>query len=472
MCLKDFAKSLPHPVKQGLYYVYGSTSPRFRYGKVFWQTYNFLQESQWWSREKLEEYQMQQLEKLLRHAYENVPYYRRVFDERGLKLKDIQDFDDLKKLPYLTKEIVRENLPDLMARNYPKSKVRHVTTGGSTGIPLGFYHEKGASEAKERAFIITLWHRVNFKMDDRCVVLRGNVVHSANKGKFWEYDPLNKNLVLSSYHMTNETFPKYIAKIRESRPDFIQAYPSAITILARFMKKNNIEPFSSVKALLCGSENLYSCQRELLEEVFQCKVYSWYGHSEQAALAGECEKSTYYHIQPEYGIVELINKDGNPATNEDELGEIVASGVSNFVCPFIRYRTGDLAIPSNGKCECGRNYPLLKRVEGRLQEFIVANDGSLIALGPAIFGIHDTEWTKVKQIQFLQEIPGESVIKVVKGSSCSDAETAAYVLRLFKARFAGRCKLDVKFVDHIPRTKSGKFRFLVQKLPIEFGRKK
>ncbi|GAH06614.1 unnamed protein product, partial [marine sediment metagenome] len=88
-----------------------------------------------------------------------------------------------------------------------KSKLQYGTTGGSTGIPLGFYHEKGVSEAKERAFIITLWHRVNFKMDDRCVVLRGNVVHSANKGKFWEYDPLNKYLILSSYHMTDETLP-------------------------------------------------------------------------------------------------------------------------------------------------------------------------------------------------------------------------------------------------------------------------
>ncbi|GAH54989.1 unnamed protein product, partial [marine sediment metagenome] len=282
MNLKDFAKSLPHPLKQGLKYVYGAVPPRFRYGRVFWDTYDFLQESQWWSREKLEEYQMQQLEKLLKHAYENVPYYRKVFDERGLKPKDIQDFDDLRKLPYLTKEIIQENLSDLMARNYPKSKLQYGTTGGSTGIPLGFYHEKGVSKAKERAFIITLWNRIGFKIGNRCVVLRGNVVHLANKGKFWEYDPVNKNRILSSQHMTDKTLPEYIEKIRKFKPDFIQAYPSAITILARFMKKNNIEPFSSVKALLCGSENLYPWQRELLEEVFQCRVYSWYGHAEQA----------------------------------------------------------------------------------------------------------------------------------------------------------------------------------------------
>ena len=188
---EDSTKSLPHPLKQGLKYVYGGVSPGFRYRKVFWQTYNLLQESQWWNREKLEEYQMRLLEKMLNHAYENVAYYQKVFDRSGSKPKNIQDFDDLRKLPYLTKEIIQENLSDLMARNYPKSKLRYGTTGGSTGIPLGFYHEKGASEAKERAFIITLWNRVGFKIGDRCVALRGNVVYSANKGKFREYDPVN-----------------------------------------------------------------------------------------------------------------------------------------------------------------------------------------------------------------------------------------------------------------------------------------
>jgi len=269
MSLKDFAKSLPYPVKQGLKYIYGAVPPRIRYRKVFWDTYSFLQESQWWSKEKLQEYQMQQLSKLLHHAYENAPYYRRVFDERALKPKDIQDFHDLRKLPYLTKEIIRENLPDLVARNYDRSKLEYVITGGSTGIPLGFYRERGVTNPKEHAFIRTLWNRVGCKVADRCVVLRGNFDQSGPKGKFWRYDPLDKSLTLSCFDMTNELLPSYVAKIREFRPDFIQAYPSVITILARFMKKNNIEPFPSVETILCGSENLYSWQRELLEEMFR-----------------------------------------------------------------------------------------------------------------------------------------------------------------------------------------------------------
>ncbi|MCK4733521.1 MAG: phenylacetate--CoA ligase family protein, partial [Methanophagales archaeon] len=314
--LKQFVASLPHPLLQGMRYAYGAIPLSIRYGKVFRETYAFLQESQWWSKEQLEEYQLQQLSKLLHHAYENVPYYRRVFDEKGLKPKDIQDFKDLQQLPYLTKQIIQDNLEDLKARNYSPSKFQYVTTGGSTGIPMGFYLEKGVSNAKEWAFIKTQWDRVGYHFRDKCVYLRGAVVKNANQGQFWKYAMLNRWLIMSSYHMTDENLPMYIDKIRKYKPKFFQAYPSTITILARYMKENNISAFPTVKAILCGSENLYPSQRQLLEEVFGCRVYSWYGHAEQAVLGGECENSLNYHLFPEYGYTELIDESGNNVSVE------------------------------------------------------------------------------------------------------------------------------------------------------------
>lgn len=466
MSVRKLVKKLPHPIKQGLKYIYGSIPPRFRYGNVFWDTYNFLQESQWWSREKLEEYQMQQLEKLLKHAYENVPYYRRVFDERGLKPKDINDFEDLKKLPYLTKEIIQENLPDLVAKNYPKSNLQYVTTGGSTGIPLGFYQQKNVSNAKELAFMLIQWNRVGFKIGDKCVVLRGNVVHSASKSKFWEYDQVNKNLILSSYHMTAETLPRYIAKIREFKPDFIQAYPSAITILSKFMKENDIEPFPTVKAILCASENLYPWQVDLLESILKCRIWDFYGHSERAALAGQCEKSNYYHIQPEYGIVELVGDDGKPVTGDDSMGEIVATGFNNFACPFIRYRTMDMAVSSNTKCECGRNYALLKRIEGRLQELIITKNNRLISM--TAINMHSDVFDNVKQFQFYQDKKGQVILNIVRKDTYTERDTQYIRKELYK-KLGNDVKLTICFIEYIPRTQSGKYRFLIQKLPIKIG---
>ena len=466
MNIKKIVKKLPPPIMHYAKYLYGAIPPRYRYGKIFWKIYSFLQESQWWSREKLEDYQLQQLRKLLHHAYDKVPYYRRIFDERGLKPKNIQTFSDLKKLPYLTKEIIRENSPDLVAKNYLRSKLQYITTGGSTGMPLGFYQERRASNSREWAFMLTQWERVKFKIGNKRAILRGNIVQSVSKGKFWEYNPIDKTLIFSSYHMTDHTLPNYVKKINEFRPDFLHVYPSVITILARFMKENNIAPFTSVKALLCSSENLYRWQRNLLEEVFQCRVYSWYGHAEMAVLAGECEKSTNYHIFPEYGLVELIDNNGNPVSKEEGRGEIVASGFNNYVMPFIRYRTGDIAVYIKEKCSCGRNYPLLKKVEGRMQEFFVDKTGSLIT-----FIAHDYCLWNVKDIinayQYVQNEPGKVLLNIdaKRKFSNSDIESVKRIFMEFYSSFY----IEINFVKNIPRTKSGKFRYLIQKLPIEFA---
>ena len=245
----------PFPIKQSLKYCYGAIPEKIRYGKVFRDTYKLLQESQWWTKKQLEEYQMQQLEKHLNHAYNNVPYYTRLFDERGLKPRDFQRLDDIKKLPYLTKEIIRENIKDLVARNYPKSKLKYVTTGGSTGLPLGFYHENKVSQAIEWAFIITLWQRAGYQKRSKRVVFAAQNVSNTDKDKFWYYNPIENTLTVSSFHLINENMMIYINKIREFNPDFLHGYPSVIVILARYMEVNRIAPFKNVKAVLCGSEN-------------------------------------------------------------------------------------------------------------------------------------------------------------------------------------------------------------------------
>ncbi len=463
----NLIRKAPSWIKKPIKYVYGLIPYEKRLGKVFWDTYNFLQESQWWGKEKLEEYQMQQLEKILHHAYENIPYYRKVFDERGLRPKDIQDFDDLKKIPFLTKEIIQNNLEDLVAQNYPRSKLQYITTGGSTGIPMGFYLDNNTAGSIEWAFMLTQWSRVGFKVGDKCVVLTGNVVKSVNKGKLWEYNSANKNLILSSYHMIDETLPKYIAKIREFKPNFIQAYPSAVTILARFMKNNKIENFPSIKAILCGSENIYFWQRKLLEEVFQCRVYSWYGHAEECCLAGECEKSNYYHIFPEYGYTELIGEDGKQVNEENKLGEIVATGFNNYVCPFIRYRTMDLAIKGKNNCnQCGRQFQLLKKIEGRLQEMILTKTNRCISM--TAINMHSDVFDNIKQFQFFQEEKGKVFFNIIRKNSYTEKDTE-YIYRELNKKLGNDMDLIIHFVDHIPRTKNGKYRFLIQKLPINLG---
>ena len=430
--------------------------------RVYRRMYTLLRRSRWWSREELLAYQAEALSRLLDHAYENVPYYRRIFDERGLVPADIRTPGDLALLPFLTKEIVQANLADLKARNYPESAFEYVRTSGSTGTPMGFYYERGTSRAKEWAFMKVQWDRVGYRFTDRCVVLRGHVVNPASDGACWRKALFGRWLIMSSHLMTEETLPAYIDRIRRFRPRFIQAYPSTAVVLARYMREHEIEAFPTVRAVLCGSENLYPWQRSLLAGAFGCRVFSWYGNSEQTVLAGECEESPHYHIFPEYGIVELIGRDGRPVERPGEAGEVVTTSLINPICPLIRYRTMDVAVLGEGPCSCGRNYPLLEKVEGRVQDFIVTKDRRLISM--TAVNMHSGVFDNVAQFQFYQKVEGEVLMRIVKRPGYTEADTEQILSELEK-KFEGGVDVAIRFVAKIPRTRRGKYQFLIQDLP-------
>lgn len=434
------------------------------YYRKFRQTYNFLKKSQYWSKDQLEEYQIHKLGELLRYTYDNVPYYKKIFDDRDIKPHDIQDLRDLKLLPFLTKEIIRNNLNDLTAKDYPADKMEYVTTGGTSGVPLGFYYEKGISRAIEWAFLKFMWERVGYRFRDKCVILKGDVVETAHDGIYWKHTFFRRWLVLSSYHMTDDNLYKYVKKIRDFKPLYIQAYPSTITILARYMKKNNIKKFESVKAILCGSENIYPAQRRLLEDVFDCRVFSWYGHSERVVLAGECEVDNGYHIFPEYGAFELVDKNGKTANGSK--GYIVGTGLTNLAMPLIRYKTDDLAEYGNQKCGCGRSYEIIKNVAGRwIQEFILANNNRLIPI--TALNMHSDVFDNVEQFQFFQDQIGEVLLKIVKKPSFTEKDRMNILIELSKKM--GDIKFDIEYVDEIPRSPRGKHCFLKQNLSFELN---
>ncbi len=466
MNIKQIIKKLPFPIRQSIKYFYGSIPPRIRYGKVFWETYNFLQESQWWSRERLKDYQIQQLSKLLHHAYEYVPYYHKVFDERGLKPSDIKKIEDLSKLPYLTKAIVRENVHTLIAKNISKRRLDSVRTSGSTGTPLVFYQQKGITDSMELAFIWRMWRCGGYQFGDRCVVLREDAPDRLEGGKriWWERNPAYNYLILSPHHMTEENLYNYVEKIREFKPKAMQTLPSLLFILSDFMQRHGMAPFPSIKVILCGSETLYPWQREKAEDVFNCKVFSWYGQNEKVVLAGECKENNEYHIFPEYGVTEIIGRDDKHVTREGEMGEIIGTGFNNYAMPFIRYKTKDVAVWTNKNCDCGREYRLLKKVEGRLQDFIVSKTGHLIPITTIPYSFVNN----VKQFQFYQEAPGKVTLRVVRMSTYRK-EDSEYILRILREEMGESIKFCIEFVDNVGRTRGEKYMYLIQKLPIKFG---
>ena len=464
--LRSVAGSL---IKAGAKHIYYTVPVQYRYGKRFRDIHQFLMDSQWWSTKALQEYQMKQLSKVLKHAYENVPYYRAAFSERGLKPEDIQDFNDFRKLPFLSKDDLRNRLDELVATNIPKDTMEWETTGGSTAQPLGIFSEK-RNGISSLAFEWRQWNWMGFAFDERYALVRGNFVDCPNEktASWWKYDRKRRSLILSSFEMTKDTVGQYLEKIEQFEPAMIRGYPSSLELLAKYSAESNlsINRKGTIRSISTSSETLLPIQKRLIEAAFQCPVFDLYGNGELAGKMGECERHEGLHDFMEYSYTEIVDFEGKPVNQEGAIGELVVTGFTNYAVPLIRYKIGDLAQFTSRTCSCGRGLSLIANVRGRVQELIVAKDGGLIPLGPAIFGIHDAEWTKVRQLQFVQEEKGKVTIRVVKSQLYPDFAAEKYVRRLFSERFKDRVTLEIHFVSEIPTTNAGKHKFLIQKLPV------
>jgi len=422
-------------------------------------TLNFLHESERWPKERLQEYQYLQLKKLLEHAYNNVPYYNRIFNERGLKPQDIKSAQDMEKLPLLDKQIIKKNFNDLIARNIPKTGMFLDTTGGTTGEPLQFYINNSAYRI-EWAFMMNQWGRVKYRPGDKRVTFRGREVKKSNA--LWEENPIYNEVRFSIYDMTNENLWKYIQKIKEINPKYILGYPSVVCLLAQFILDNNIEDFPNINAVLASSEGIYPFQIEFMEKAFKCRIYSWYGHTEKAVLAGACEVNDKYHILPQYGVTEIVDSAGQIVKN----GEIVGTSFLNYAMPFIRYKTGDMAILKSGSCPCGRNYELIDQILGRTQEFVVTKNGRLISITGMVFGLHIDEYKHIKRFQLFQDKEGEVIVKIAKGKDFRQEHGEA-IIKKYESVAKGGIKIDLVYVNEDELSIRGKYKYLVQNLDIE-----
>jgi phenylacetate-CoA ligase len=428
------------------------------YRRPYQDTYRFLQRSQWWTQDQIAKYQWDQLTALLDHAYRHVPYYTALFDSRGLKPQDIHTLEAFQKIPFLTKELVQQHTDELKATNYRPSQFEYTLTGGSTGFPLHFYVEKGVWYARHLAYIKTLLERADCHPHDPSVLITGSI-------KPFEYRLSSNTIVLSSFSLTPENLKRYLKKIKKLHPRYLMGYPSALTILATYMKTNAIS-LEGVQALFCYGETIYDWQREFLEDVFHCRIHGQYGHREQCVLAGTCEKSDQYHVFPEYGFVELIDEQGNQVTTEGARGEIVATGFHTGIFPFIRYKTGDIAVYTQQPCPCGRHAQRLQSIEGRVQDFVISNTNRLVPF----MGIHhliarSTE--NVRECQLYQDRIGEIVVHIVRSDAYS-ADDERRIREGFSQRFGEEFILSITPVETIPRTSRGKYPFLIQKLPVNF----
>ena len=313
------------------------------------------------------------------------------------------------------------------------------------------------------AYIENLWKRVGFKLYDRCLVLRGEALSVIGNKKYWKMNRSINWLSMSSFHINDQTFPIYMDKIKSFKPEFIVAYPSVIYLLAVLFKRYHVPPIKSLKAIILSSESVYESQRTYIENVFNTRVFSYYGLSEKCCIAAECENSTFYEFAPYYGFVEYINQNEDWCTEEDEKGEIVATSFNNYTFPFIRYKTGDTCIFTTKK-QTERNWSTIKQITGRAQEYLVDKSNNIVT-----FTCHDEPFysiiEKVNAYQFHQNKPGEVKVLIENIEPINEKEFSR--VRKELNGYYNNIIFTCETVKSISRTKSGKFKYLIQKLDLD-----
>jgi len=283
--LLSLYERMPQSVKWLAGASYRQLPENLRRGNEYREFKTLAEEGESWSHAEIDEYQLQELRRVLRHAQEHCPFYRESFAAAGFKAANLTSFGDLEKCPFLSKADLLHHRERMLSNAFPASARLYITTGGSTGVPVGFYLHKGISRPKEQAFLEAAWKRGGYFDGARLALLRGHVTSSKSDGKISKYDATRDWLMLSSYHLTVERLTLYLEELERFKPDLLYVYPSSALHLAEYLQQAGQPWRLPLRGILCGSERLTEPQRRLIESTFKCRAYSWYGHSERAVLA-------------------------------------------------------------------------------------------------------------------------------------------------------------------------------------------
>jgi phenylacetate-CoA ligase len=218
-----------------------------------------------------------------------------------------------------------------------------------------------------------------------------------------------------------------------------------------------------IKALFVGSEWLSEDDRLSMTSFFNSKVVTWYGHSECAVMGGNSVDSSEFFFYPFYGYAELLDDNGKPVKTPGQVGRIIATSFDNFVMPFIRYDTGDLGVLSHKNTLGNMPCLVLKKIEGRTQDFIYLQDNTRVSLTAFIFGQHLPQFAKIREMQLEQHKAGHLILRIVRGRGY-DANDERDILNRLCRSVSGKINIEFSYVNSIEKTHRGKHRFLIQKI--------
>lgn len=413
-----------------------------------------LEQSQWWPPERIAQLQAQRLRAFLQQVGRAVPFYRNLFAQAGFDPAQVTSVAELQRLPFLTKPVIRANADQLKADG--AGPLKRYNTGGSSGEPLVFYIGRNRVShdvaAKWRA---TRWWGVD--IGDPELVVWGSPIELGSQDRIRRWrDRLLRTELLPAFEMSDARLDGFIATIRARRPRMLFGYPSALALIARHAQKRGValDDLGIVVAFVT-SEKLYDDQRATIGKVFGCRVANGYGGRDAGFIAHECPAGGL-HLTAEDIVVEFIGADGRPVP-AGEPGEMVITHLATADFPFIRYRTGDIGVLDNHCCGCGRGLPLLREVQGRSTDFVVAADGTVMHGLALIYVVR--ELPGIEQFKIVQESLQRTRVLLVPGPGYEPTHEQRIASGM-RARLGERVEVVVETVAAIPTERSGKFRYV------------
>jgi len=462
--LKKIYDYCPAVLQNTMLSAYSLILDRERYDRKYTFYRNLLRETQWYSKSDLISYQEEQLKKIINHAYETVPYYRKIFNERNILPDEISEIKDLEKLPLLDKKTIKANFKDLISRSYNPSGIKKGHTSGTTGSPLEICYCPSVTSityaALDRQY---QWAEASLKrFGDRIAVLRGNVIVPLGQKKppFWCHNYVHNQLLFSSFHLSKQNLPFYFEKLRDFSPKILDGYPSTLYVLAKYLH-NRGDKFP-LHAVISSSETLYDFQRKIIEDSFQCRMFDYYALAERAVFATECEKHEGHHLCSEYGITEILDHNNHPVAHGVP-GRMVGTSLHNYGMPLIRYLTDDMTALKPVECSCGRALPLMEDVATKSEDMLTLRDGRMVSSSTLTHPFKPMY--SVEESQIIQEEYDHIRIKLIPNSKFKGSD-ADHLINEFQSRLGKDVKIDIEIVDYLPRTKSGKFRWVISKVEL------
>jgi phenylacetate-CoA ligase len=413
---------MPYSVQNLLTSARGWFLTRNRYAPRMFSLLRELRGHEKWTSEQITAFQLQALQKIVRHARATSPFYA---DYPDLNLRSCAD---IARYPVLTREVVRESGDRLASRAVQTAERIKVGTTGTTGASLQVTYSEPVAR-RHWAFRMRQWSWAGVKTRTPRVTFFGSRVVPPERTEppFWTHNFLERQTLASIFHLSESNASHYIDFLRQNSGKVLEGFPSVLAILADFILKTG-EPIP-MRAVFTDGEPLYPFLRESIEKAFATRAYDLYGNTEYAGLIHECEHGQMHAI-PEYAYLEILDAEDRPVGPGEE-GYFVWTSFVNDAMPLIRYRIGDRGCwQATGPCSCGRNFPLVVPTITRDSDTLRCPDGRLFsprALNQCLKGA-----TSLRFCQLLHERPGHVLIRGVASSPDSYTDLMEIQKRLQK----------------------------------------